>query len=466
MPKNEKLALWGLIIAYIIFFGVFTSVRHYDFQTQTWDMGVFVQTFWNTIHGRIMANHIEEAPNHLGVHMSPFLFLLVPFFALIPSPYTLLWLQTIFLALGALPLYFLAKSILPPSTVAKRLPLILAAGYLLYPSLHWVNFFDFHEIAFFPALFLAAFYFIQKENWRWAAVFLALAASTKEDAIIAVLFAGLYLLVKKNPAAKKFGLAVALLAAVYFLVATKIIMPALGGKLFRLDRYSNLGPTPAAIIKNIFLRPQLLLKTVFIGFKIRYVFWLFLPVAFLPFFSGSAFLLLIPGLLENLLTNFQLQFTGLYQYDAMLIPGIFIAAAYGLRNLLDRYPKIKWLPGGLIAAMLAGYLFISPANPISFPVALFQSNRQWEIFRQMVQAVPPGVSVAANTNLVPHLSDREYIFMLGHETFMTDYVLIDGSDPFGFQSMEQFQAYVDRYVKSGKYNIRSFDDRYFILSKK
>lgn len=458
-----------MILIYIAVFGVFTAVRQYNFQTQTWDMGIFIQTFWNTIHGQIMQNTLEELPNHLAIHMSPFLFLLVPFYALLPSPYTLLIIQTLAMALGAWPLYLLAKKILGNG----KLALGLAAGYLLYPSLHWLNVFDFHEIAFLPPLLLAAFYFINEKRWGWAGIFFALSAATKEDAIIAVAFAGLYLLVKKSDsrywwsAEKKFGLIALLLAIGYFLLATKVIMPALGGGLLRLDRYAQFGGTVPEIFQNIIRQPSILADTLFNAYKLKYVFWLFFPVAFLPLFSRSALILLIPGLTENLLTNFKSQFAGFYQYDAVLIAGIFIASIFGFKNLLEKWPaKSKIIHKTLIAAPIAGYLILSPLNPIFFPIDLFRSNPQWEAYRQMIKMVPPQASVAAHTNLIPHLANRERIYMLGKESFPTDYILIDGADPFGFTDAKTFEDYANNYIDSGQYEVTALEERYFVLKKK
>ena len=84
----------------------------------------------------------------------------------------------------------------------------------------------------------------------------------------------------------------------------------------------------------------------------------------------------------------------------------------------------------------------------------------------MTNAIPANVSVAANTNLVPHLADRERIYMLGREPVPADVVLIDGGDFFGFRDAETFQAYADSYALSGNYDIQIIDDRYFIFFRK
>ena len=270
---NGTKAIWIMIFAYILIFGIFTSLRHYNFQTQAWDLGIFVQTFWNTIHGKIMYNNLEEAKNTLGVHFSPILFLLVPGYALFPTPYFLLIAQTIVLGMGAWPVFLLSRKIFHKSAW----PLIFAAGYLLYPSLHWINTFDFHPVAFLAPLLLSSFYFLETKQWNWAYFFLILSAATREDSILVVLFAGIYIFLRayqnQNGKEAKIGLLVILFSLLYFLSVIKIIMPALGGGLLRIDRYLNLGDTPAELLKNI---PA----AVFTAEKLKYLIQLFFPVAF------------------------------------------------------------------------------------------------------------------------------------------------------------------------------------------
>jgi uncharacterized membrane protein len=464
--------IFSAIAAYIIALGAVSLLRHYNFQTQTWDMGIFAQTFWNTIHGRIMANSIEEVSNHFGVHMSPILFILVPGFFIFPSAYYLLIVQTLALAFGALPLYLFAEKILG----RRDMPLILALGYLLYPSLHSVNLFDFHPIAFFVPALLAAFYFFNEKKMIWFWIFMILAASSQEDAVLAVMFSGLFLAAIHQTEIKKrkTGLLVALSAFIYFILSVKIIMPFFGGGLLRLDRYAELGANFPEIGRNFIFHPSLFLKTALQLSKLKYLFWLFLPAAFLPLAYPASILLLIPGLAENILTSFGNQFSGLYQYDSMLIAGIFIAAVYGLKRLLIRFPdQAIWFKGVLIAAIFAGFLLRSPVSPFSFPTELFKSSQRQRILSQIVKNVPPGASVAAQTNIVPHLAYRQRIYMLGAEPFWIDKklfkpdtVIIDGGDFFGFGNPENLQAYADSYAFSSNYDIEVIKERYIIFKKK
>lgn len=287
--------------------GGLAVLRHIQFQTQAWDLGLFTQTLWNTLQGRVMQNSIEEVPQNLAIHMNPVMFLLVPIYALFPTPQILLVLQTLVVALGAWPLYFLSRHILQE----KFLSLIIAISYLLYPGTQWVNWFDFHPIAFLPTFFFAGIYFALQNRWRWAIIFLALAASTKEDAILLVAVAGLWFALSQRR--WRAGISISGASIAYFLIAIFIIMPWLGGGLVRIDRYANLGNSPVEIAQTLIFHPLRVIETVTETSKLLYVFWLLAPLLFLPLLGGWSIAVLIPGVLENILTYYPSQFSGQYQ---------------------------------------------------------------------------------------------------------------------------------------------------------
>lgn len=464
-PKS----LWILITFYFVLMGTVVSFRHYNFQTQTWDMGVFAQTYWNTIHGKIMQNSLEEVPNTLGVHMSPWLFILLPGYLLFQSPYYLLLIQTLALALGALPLYALAKKICQHLHIA----LALSASYLLYPSLHWINFFDFHPVTFFVPLALYAFYFATQEHWKLSALFFVLAASTREDAIVVIVFMGLSLFVlkkieNKDLKSKLPSIFIALGALIYFICTVWILMPAFGGGLLRIDRYSQFGHTGTEILGNIIRHPSLLISTIFTKAKIAYAIWLFIPGFFLSLLYPPTAIMLIPGLAENLLTNFSFQFSGLYQYDSVIIPVFFLSLIYGVRTYINRYPKhVRSIPAFLIISSLVAFFFRSPLNPLYFPYEMFSfSNPHWNTFRSIVHNTPPNISISAHTNLVPHLANRSEIYMLGTEPHQTDMVIIDGADGFGFSNDQEFEHYVQTYLNSPEYTGEIIENRYIVIRRK
>ncbi len=346
----------------------------------------------------------------------------------------------------------------------------MSAGYLLSPSRHWITIFDFHEIAFFIPFFLFAWNFLEAKQFALSAFFFALAAGTKEDAILAVLFAGIAITIiykKDDRKTRNFGLITAGLALVYFILVVKLFMPAFGGGLLRIDRYSHLGGSTGEIILNSLTNPLLVIGTILTAEKLSYLFWLLIPLAGTALFSATGLILILPGLAENLLTNFPAQFSGIYQYDAILLPGIFIGAILGIANLLKRFPERKnIIKYALISTIAAGYLLRSPVNPIFFPIETFQSSAKTEAYSKLIQNIPDNAAVSAYTNIVPHLSQREKIYMIGTEFDRpVDFIVADAGDLSGFADEETFQNYADHYMNSGNYTFEEIGGRYFLLKR-
>ena len=452
--KENKLII-VLISSYFLIFATLSCLRHYTFQTQTWDLAAFEQSFYNTIRGQFMFNNFEST-SHFAVHFSPILLLLVPLYALWQSPYNLLIIQSLALALAALPLYLWTKKLINQKWAAT-----IALLYLVYPSIHWINLFDFHAVPFAIPLIFSAFYFLEIDNKKMAILFLVLTALVEENMIVAVFFIGLYWFLTKN---KKFGAGIALASLLYFIVVAKLIMPAFGGGIVRLDRYAQFGSTASEIIINVISKPSLTLTTILTGSKGLYLIKILLPVMFLPLFAGASLILLLPGLLINLLTTFELQFVNFYQYDSILVPFIFIGTALGLKWLTGKRLPDQKLTVLILLFAAIGFFWNSPISPINFPLNKFTYPRS-ESFRQILKLIPADVSVAAHTNLVPHLTHRSNIYLTGAEPLLADYVIIDGEDVFGFPDQASFDNYLESYRQTGQYEILLINDRYFIFKR-
>lgn len=453
---------WIIILAvflYLISVGTLASLRHAAFQTQAWDLGVFDQIFWNTIHGRPFVNSFEGG-SHLGTHFTPFLLFLVPFYWIIPSPYTLLWLQTLALAVAAIPLYLLARMLLGTWTGTT-----IALAYLLYPWLHAVNLFDFHEEPFAIPLLFAAFYFWEKRRTTLAICFFGLAAMTKENAAFAVVFAALYLLLKNWR--KKASWIFTLAGAAYFAAVSLFVLAGRGEEMFLL-RYGALGGSPGAVLKTALTHPGTFFAIILTKPKLFYLLRLLSPVLFAPLVAPLTIILLTPGLAQNLLSAVPTHYANLYQYDALLIPFLFLAlieACRILRQILPEYIT-RLLPPIILAAAFGSFLYFSPAGPVRFSGAAYRVGEREQILDRLIATVPAAASVAAGTNIVPHLTQRGIIYPIGSEPQPMDVVLFDGGDPFPFSSLAGLAAYANHLAASGLYHITLVNNRYYVLERK
>lgn len=466
----EKI-LTALVALYVVSFGTITAFRHYQFQTQTADLGIFVQNIWNASEGQGLTNSMEELPRHAGVHVSPILYAVALGYRIFPTPYLLLALQTAALGLGALPLYALARRILQKGHLA----LLIAVAYLLSPSLGWLNTYDFHPTAFLVPLLFLALYAWDAKRWALGWIALALAATTQEDALPVIAAFGALAAIRSSSGAipqertalRLRGAAVIALAVLYFAVAVVVIMPDAGGGLLRVDRYRTLGATGTEIVTTVLTKPGTALRELTEAPKLAYAFLVFNAVGFLPLLSPEGMLLLAPGLLENMLTDYIPQISASLHYDAVVIPGLFLGTIYGLRRLLVRFRSMERpLLLTLVVLVVINFVIRHPLSPVHFPTHLFRSTYHREMFREMLRRVPADetVSVAAHTHLVPHLAHRTQIYLLGREPDGVDLVLLDATDVFGF-GRDDFRAYVDRYRASPDYQLEALDDRHFIFRK-
>ncbi|MEI2692558.1 MAG: DUF2079 domain-containing protein [Anaerolineae bacterium] len=159
--------------AYALFMGAATLARHNTFGTYAFDLGIHSQALASIAHrGYPLVTLYGPTPvNQFGDHFAPIFYLLTPLALLFDDARALLVVQTLLLASGVAPVYLLARSQL----ASPALALALAAAYLLFPALHGVNTFDFHEIALAVPLLLWSLYFLERDRFRLFGLFLALA---------------------------------------------------------------------------------------------------------------------------------------------------------------------------------------------------------------------------------------------------------------------------------------------------
>ena len=115
----------------------------------------------------------------------------------------LLVAQAAVVALGALPVFWLARKHLGSARAAPR----LRAAYLLYPPVQWLVLDDFHAVALACPLLLFGFWYLDEDRPGAFAVVASLAMLTKEEIGFAV--AGLGASGMRWPAGARAGLAIA-----------------------------------------------------------------------------------------------------------------------------------------------------------------------------------------------------------------------------------------------------------------
>jgi len=451
-------------------------MKHYAFMTTAWDLGIYEQVIWSTANtGRVFWYTVEivinPSCNFFGIHFSPFLFLIVPVYALFQATETLLILQAFFLAFGAIPLYKLAYH----ERHSYKQALALAIIYLAYPPIHGVALFDFHIQAFLPFLFFYAFYYFKKEEWDKYFPFIILSLMTIEFVSLIVIFFGFYgLWINRKKIFESirifnpkdflftksifFSITTIILGFVWFVAARNIMLnvnpsapPHPNWAAFG-DPVHNL---PGFII-DLLTNPVRAIEVIFTSAdqKALYILGLLAPLAFLPFLDFPSLVIGAPWFFVAFLSNYPPYYALVgYQYVAFVVPFVFISAVCGIEHLslLKQRVCIFKRFGGIFKREIVAqnlrtltilFLSFSIASSCIITILSYSGSlartadvpiitEHDRVVKAFTELIPSQASVLTQNDLFPHVSKRLYAYVAGEfsrnlpPTVTYDYILMD-----------------------------------------
>lgn len=462
--------MWLLIGLYILGFGAFSILKHEAFQTHAQDLGNMDQPIWNTLHGRFLEetkNDGSQGPR-LTDHFEPIFALVSLSFLLYDDVKAILILQTVVIALGALPVFWLARDELE-SQVAG---LIFAAVYLLFPALQAANLTEFHAVPLAVSPLLFAFYYIRKKDWPKAWLFAILAMSTKEEIALLVFMLGLYVfLVRKE---RLMGGLLALVSLVWFGVATFVIIPHFGAtaETIYTQRYTSLGGSFRGIVLTLLTRPWVVVGLLLSGPRLAYLGGLLASVGFLSLFDPPTLLLSAPIYLANALSDYALMYSGELHYSAPVVPFFVVSAIYGARRLAGwvkgathwevrrtRTLVLLWL---LLCSL--GYQHLRGYTPMGPNFYVPQITPHHRLFQRFAAQIPPDAVVSTTPPLFPHLTHRRVIYLFPVVRDDTEYVLLDVAGVTDIHPNDFHRAYRE-LVERGAFGILDSADGYILLQR-
>ncbi len=420
--RPERVVAGG-VLGYAALLSFVTVTRHWAFQTHALDLGQYVQILWSL--GRDLRGPYTSLPemHAWGDHFSPTLYLLAPPFAVFPSPVFLLVAQSVFLALGALPVYALARRRLGSDGSAAGFALL----YLVNPTLHGVNLRDFHPAVLAIPLLLTAVYCLEAGRTGWLVLTVLLTLGCREDAALGVVGLGLWAALARRRRVLGLALAGGSLAVLFF--DTQVLMPYLrDGPYPHLWRYAHLGGSLGEIIVNMLLHPLRTLGFMVSVKKLLYLLALLAPLGFLPLLAPLELLPALPTLAHNLVSLDRVLFHYRSQYNAFVLPFLVLAAVSGYRQLS---PQVRMI-GRPVRGLALGLAFLMSLVLTSRTLNDLAVDRWWLGERQraayrVLAQVPPGASLSTHERLLPHVALRPKVFVFPVGIEKSDYVLIDGT---------------------------------------
>jgi uncharacterized membrane protein len=517
-PKPYTLRSWlalgavGLLAAlYAGYFIAYMVTSQNAYLTHAEDLGIMDQAIWNILHGPLLHQTICNIVNdtncysiggisRLAIHFEPILFPVSLLYIFWPAASTLLVLQTLVVASGAFPAFWLARLRLRNDFAA----VVIALLYLLYPAQQQAVTFDFHAVTFTAALLMFTLYFMYTRRTVWLFVFAILAMACKEEIPVVVAMYGLWSIVFQQR--WRTGLALVGLGAVwvgaYFLV---VHFASPTGHSLLTSRYNGVFSLllhPGQLIQQHILEPQ----------HFAYLKSLLSPAGYLPLLAPWVFVLALPTLALNLLSSDPQTYTGLFQYSAELVPVLVFATIEAIVLILwvlqrmfapflvaptraqpapgasgqssqvsqaSRGAAVTPLPVRLLYAGVLGLLLLGititsvRADDLFHGKLPFSQGFQWpqvtphtQLAQQFINRIEPDASVSAQSSLVPHLSHRQSIYLFPYGDEQAEYIFLDVSgDVYPFFGSVPYTFEVKRVLMSGEYGIVAAQDGYLLLKK-
>lgn len=475
LGKKDNLLVLLLILIFAIIYSIISISSHNHFETFAWDLGFFDQIIWKVSRGDILAYSTIAKENLLADHFQVVLYFLAPLYWMVSDVRIILMAQSFLVVFASYPLYLLAKD--KTKNTVFSFSVVLAS--LLFIGTQWTILNEFHQTAFVPLFLILVFYALHFQKMRLYWLGIAGLLITKEE--FSLLVASLGLLVLFGLKLKKAGIITSSIGVFSFFFLINFLMPAFSVKgVYSHYDFGQAGFTPEDVIKKSISDPLFFFKSmIYPTVKIKTVFTTFLSYGFLPLFSP---IYLIP-ISENFITRFIYagpQFTkwiNVNHHGAPLGILLSVATIYSSTGIVRFLHRRKIMAVNKSLTLVGVYLifvslgqnlvFHGPINSI-FKPQLYTMSAWMKDNYEIIKEVPENVPLAVQNSLLPHLSQREKIYLLP-EINDAEYLVVDfhdGPNKYSPLKFNQMFELVQKSIRDGNFYIYKKQGEAMILARK
>lgn len=448
---------------------VFTILRadYADYLYLRGDLGNMTQAVWSTAHGRPleMTDALGEQVSRLAFHVDPILVLLAPLWLLMPTPLSLAGVQVATCALGALPVFWLARRHVESQKVAA----LLAISYLVYPWTAWNVLDAMHPVTLAMPLLLFALWFLDSGRLGSFAMCAVLVVLCGELMGLVIASLGVwYWLVHR----RRVGLAILAGGLAWSAFAVKILVPLFaGGPSVYQAYFDSVGGSPEGVMMALLTDPSLALGALLSGRDLAYLFFLFGPLLALPVLAPAVAAIALPLLLANTLSDRLSSTDPRAHYSSVVIAMLFAASVFGVARLPCRH-RLGAAAAVLGLSATASILMGLPTARASHERAFINSQRasRADALRAAVALVPANAAVSSTSAAGSHLSARRHYYQVPI-VGRADWIVVELRDasvpgiPVGFWSPAELRRFVARISADPSWRKVFSRDGVFVFSR-
>lgn len=465
-PAGQRRAAAGwrwltalLTAAFFLFTACWGIGRVYTFSAPTYDMGIFSQMFYYMKQTGLPLTTLERDGllSHFAVHVSPIYYLMLPFYCLAPRPETLAALQAAVLASAVVPLWMLGRR--HGLTGAQRT--LCCAALLLYPAFSGGTGYDLHENCFLTALILWLFYGLDTGRRGLTVLSALLTLAVKEDAAVYVAVVGLWRLLTgavADTAKRRRCLAdgAALLGgalACFFLVTGYLDRQGQGVMTYRYENFIyDDSESLLTVVKAVLMNPMKAVSESLEWEKLPFLAMTLGPLLGLPLLTRryTRYVLLIPYILVNLMSDYQYQHNIFFQYTFGSTAFLMYLTVVNLADLRGDLRRVLVLAAVCcLSAVCFGKMVVPEAAP--YPTQAARYHDHYQRLWQTLEQVPEQAGAAATTFYTTPLSGRRELYDIRYGTaahlLQAEYVVMNPT------AEKDFQAYASRAGGDGYENL-------------
>lgn len=448
-----------------------------------WDFGIYDSMLHIAAQG---GGLLRDFRGGAFDHFSPAALLLLPGYLLWDSPHWLIAFQPLVMAAAAIPLYFAGLRLLRTPAYAMLPPLLC----LFNPYFARLALFDFHIECLFPLWFALGFLAWAQHRMRWFLFWMLTLPLLKEDFIIPLGAAGLWMLSLRGK--RRAGVLCLAGALFWTFFILKIHFPLLvRADYWHYGRYELFAPTLSGTFANFGAMLARLIQPHVPAVLLSVL----LPFAFLPLLSWRGMILLVlPTLGIQLVSAFDQQQLLFSHYASALVGVLPAATILGLRQLrillrkrhLSRYTGAA--VGAALGVMLASHILFADLPQNRYYIHLggydtarggsllsipFSAERREELrgklrnaaeLKKITDQLPGGAIVVAQNEIGPKLLRRCRVFNVpGPEN--ADFYLFDRENFHRYESPEELNALLMKLLRDPNYRFERYGKGILLFRK-
>ncbi len=372
--------------------------KYYHLLFYDWDLAFFSQAAWNLCHGSQFTSLVGI--NYFGDHSYYITFLILPLFALFPSPVTLLLLKVAAFVLSAYLFYRIIRE-----DHEGWVSLVLLVLYLVFPANIFSLLYEFNPESLAPVFLFLVYDFFRKEKYKAFLIVSLFLCLIKENMLLVIFMFGFYALLTKKSARFRWGWLTMLVSGGIFSALVFVVIP-----FFRQMhqhafwvRYQHIWEHPLYFFSKV--------VTVNAGYVGDLFGALILPIVLAP----QNLLFSAPIFAQHIFSNQFAEHSIYYHYGSALTPYMFLAASTGLSRASQLLSGKAYKTFVILLVLLSvGHAFyFLPAMKARFIV--HKDNLDTVRWR-MINQIPKDKGVIATFNFLAPLSMRKSLYSF-HMTF-------------------------------------------------